>query len=196
LIATLLSGSKVAVLICLLGIILNTSYRLTILIIIIVTTCIASLFFLTDFEGSGIYFIDRLLWTFYEWLNGTYAEESSFAIRKNVAEYFFKNLDIFIIGSFDASRPLPQFSAANFDTALISINPHSLLIELSALFGFFGIAISSLLAISLFLELKKSLWGIKLWFVFLSILALTNVSSSILSLGYFFALTAAITNKN
>jgi hypothetical protein len=107
--------------------------------------------------------------------------------------YFVKNFPEFLVGSFSAAQAYPQFRDALFDVSLISVNPHSALIELAALFGVFGVAVFLLLSISVIGRLRASGYTAhRLWFAFLSIIGASFVPSSILFNGWFLGVAALV----
>lgn len=193
--AVLLSGSKIAVAVCLVGLLISLSGSRRKFLYAIVAICSSLTLFYGFVETKGFYALDRLLITVNEIYRGEVGTESSVGLRAATHELFIRQYPSFLVGSFDASVALPQFQFADFDTTLMARNPHSMLIELHGLFGFVGLIVSLCLGIGLWRKLAASWRGVRLWYFFFSVLALSCVSSSTLHSGVFFALAAALATR-
>jgi hypothetical protein len=191
LIAVMLSGSKLTVMICLLGLIIafNQHRKLMILIGLIFIV----IFYLLD--PLNFYFFARLVNTITEIISGEVDAASSVSLRAETYMFFIKEYPRFLLGSFNASLPFPQFNIADFDVGLMSVNPHSMIIELHGLFGVFGLVISISMLMSLWIKLSSSWQGVKLSFLFFSLITLTFISSSTLHIGAFFGLVSILVNS-
>lgn len=141
---------------------------------------------------SGIYVIDRTYSGVAEVWTGDVAAGSSLDVRQRSHLYFVRNYGNFLFGSFDASQPYPSFRNADFDDSLVRVNPHSLVIELHALFGLFGLLICLLLALGLALPLAHSVGGIGAVFCGATIAFYSSVPSSVLQFHVYFVLVTLI----
>jgi hypothetical protein len=113
-------------------------------------------------------------------------------VRQQSHLYFVTHYGNFLLGSFDLSEPFAAFRNTRFDDALIRVNPHSLVIELHALFGLFGMLVVTLLASSLMLLLVRHL-GAPLAMIVGPMIALySSVPSSVLQFHVYFVLVALI----
>jgi len=141
---------------------------------------------------SGIYVIDRTYYAAAELIAGDVEAGSSLDMRGQSHLYFLKHYGNFTLGSFDASKPFASFRNAEFDDALVRVNPHSFLIELHALFGVFGLAVFLLVGVSLILSLWRRVGGILALGAGAAILFYSSVPSSILQFHLFFAFATLI----
>lgn len=141
---------------------------------------------------SGIYVIDRTYFAASELFSGNIEAGSSLDMRGQSHLYFLEHYGNFTFGSFDASKPFASFRNAEFDDALVRINPHSFLIEVHALFGVFGLAVFALLSLSLFASLWRRVGGILAVGAAAAILFYSSVPSSILQFHLFFTLVTVV----
>jgi hypothetical protein len=193
--AVLLSGSKVAMIICFFGLVISLN-RARAYVVFIFVLAIFFLFFDSIKEFENFYSFSRLMVTVREFIDGDLDQGSSLVIRAETYKFFILEYPRFLFGSFDASKVFPQFNYANFDISLMARNPHSMFIELHGLFGFFGLVVSSCLMIALWLKLSPNWSFLKSGFFFFSVLALTTISSSTLHIGSFFAMVAFLANRD
>lgn len=187
----LVSGSKTAIIIAVAGFLMDggrSNIKYLALFVFL------AFFYLLDggFEGSGIYGIDRTLFTFIEILSNSLDAQSSASVRYESWAYFFREYHRFIFGTFSAAGVFPQFLYAPFDTSLIQLNPHSFIIEVHALFGFGGLLISIALFLTLYKSMSRHHKGYEFIYIFFSVFLLVNVSSSILRSGSTYALIALL----
>ncbi len=141
---------------------------------------------------SGIYVIDRTYFAAAELIAGDVEAGSSLDMRGQSHLYFLEHYGNFMFGSFDASEPFASFRNAEFDDALVRVNPHSFLIELHALFGVFGLAVLVLLSLSLFVSLWRQVGGVLAVGAGAAILFYSAVPSSILQFHLFFTFATLI----
>lgn len=185
----LISGSKTALIIAVVGLLIGRRLNIKGLVLFILLFLFLAFYLLAvGFEGSGIYAIDRTLFAISEILLGSLDHQSSASIRFETWVYFLREYSAFMFGAFEAGIVFPQFLHAPFDASLIAINPHSFIIELHALFGFGGLIISIALFLSIYKSLSRFYSGWLFVYVLGSILLLVNVPSSILGSGTTFAL--------
>lgn len=191
LVGIVLSGSKLALLLALLGFFMGTLKRFFLLFI---PGIVIGAFLINKWlEVLQIYSIQRLIEAGEAVSQGTIGSGGSIAVRLSSVRYFVENFPEFLVGSFSAAQAYPQFSDALFDVSLISVNPHSAVIELAALFGIFGLIIFLLLSVSAIGRLKASGYTLhRLWFAFLSIIGASFVPSSILFNGWFLGVAALV----
>ena len=147
----------------------------------------------TATEGqSGFYLIDRTYGAFSELLSGEVQPGSSLDVRGRSHLFFLENYGSFLGGSFDASRPFDVFANTGFDDSLVKVNPHSLVIELHALFGLFGLLIILGLAFALALLLARRLGRVRGAMAGVAIVFFSAVPSSVLQFHVFFAVVTLI----
>lgn len=195
--AVVMSGSKAAMIVCLIGVLISIQKLWTRVLIFVITVCLLVAYTNSDVEKTDIYAFDRLLTTVKETIRGEIEPDSSIALRTATHLFFLQEYPRFLLGSFNSSNPLPQFRSADFDTRLMAQNPHSMHIEFHGLFGFIGLIITLCLMIGLWRKLSENWHGIRHVYLFFSIVALTNIMSSTLHFHVFYTLASAIaTQKN
>lgn len=190
----LISGSKTAVIIAVVGLFINGGHLniKSLAFVSLLGSCFVCYLLLNGFIGSNFYAIDRLFFTVIEMISGSLDSQSSASVRYESWAYFFHEYSSFLVGTFSAGRIFPQFLNAPFDTSVISLNPHSFIIELHALFGFGGLIISVALFFSIYKCMSRNYTVWSLIYVFCSIFLLVNVPSSILGSGSTYALIALL----
>lgn len=185
----LMSGSKICIIISVTGLFIGKSFSSKSTLTFFFFAFLLMLYLMVDgFDGIGIYAIDRTLFALNEILSGSLADESSLSVRYQSWKYFLDNYIYFMSGAFNAGERFPQFDGAQFDDSLISLNPHSYIIELHALFGFGGMVICILMIAAILINMFNSFEFWPSFYIFSSILLLVNVSSSILGSGSTYAL--------
>jgi hypothetical protein len=187
----LISGSKTAVAIALLGLLVRSGLGLKPLIVLTASLIFILLKYDAN-EGVGIYAIDRTLVTILEILSGSLDENSSASVRFQSWVYFFGEYRRFLFGTFTAGETFPQFENAKFNTSLISLNPHSYIIELHVLFGVGGLLVLSALFFSVYKSMSTIYIGVPFFYILFSIFLLVNVSSSTMGSGSTYALISIL----
>lgn len=189
------SGSKVAILISFIAIILKMQLEKSMkayLALFFIILCAALIYFSFPEEGVGLYSIDRFIVTILEILSGSLDVNSSISIRLQSLVYFLSNYNNFLWGIFEAGVPFTQFAYADFKTDLIELNPHSFVIEIHALFGIFGLFIIIGVFTSVFLLLLKKYNLFISLYLWISFVLISSIPSSILGISSYFALVACI----
>jgi hypothetical protein len=153
--AIFVSGSRSAFLLFVLGLLI-VSWSSRVMVLVALLTAIFLVFpFLSSNTFTEIYIVDRFLSDIYLFSHGNQVGDS-LSIRSGSYYFFLQNFPRFIFGSFSFYPVCPQFSNTNFDTSLIMINPHSLLIQINCAFGFFGFIISLLFITALCVTLFRN----------------------------------------
>lgn len=141
---------------------------------------------------TGIYAIDRLQDAVNSIASGELTAGSSLDVRGRSHLYFAQHYSSFLRGSFDAGREIEAFASTDFDDSLIRQNPHSLIIELHALFGAFGLAALVLLATAFTSRVRTKLGAVRGFALLMAIVAFSTVPSQVLHFHPFFLLVTLL----